>query len=189
MWDWRDCGRKKKKEKKGGEARGTVLIRAARGTTVQVRTEKTEREQKGENTHPHKQTKQRERHAETSIKLTSKNRTEQKAPSNKQTNNNNNHHQAMPLKEYKIVVLGSGGVGKSALTVQFVQGIFVSFFFSLFFVSRALQRAFFFFEKFKFLLLLSFFPKTTHTHIARIYLFHRHGAHISTQSHTQTNTQ
>jgi len=29
------------------------------------------------------------------------------------------------LKEYKIVVLGSGGVGKSALTVQFVQGIFV----------------------------------------------------------------
>jgi len=27
--------------------------------------------------------------------------------------------------EYKIVVLGSGGVGKSALTVQFVQGIFV----------------------------------------------------------------
>ena len=29
------------------------------------------------------------------------------------------------LKEYKLVVLGSGGVGKSALTVQFVQGIFV----------------------------------------------------------------
>merc|ERR1712146_711643 len=28
-------------------------------------------------------------------------------------------------REYKIVVLGSGGVGKSALTVQFVQGIFV----------------------------------------------------------------
>jgi len=28
-------------------------------------------------------------------------------------------------KEYKLVVLGSGGVGKSALTVQFVQGIFV----------------------------------------------------------------
>jgi len=31
----------------------------------------------------------------------------------------------MVLREYKIVVLGSGGVGKSALTVQFVQGIFV----------------------------------------------------------------
>lgn len=31
----------------------------------------------------------------------------------------------MGLKEYKLVVLGSGGVGKSALTVQFVQGIFV----------------------------------------------------------------
>jgi len=31
----------------------------------------------------------------------------------------------MPLKEYKIVVLGPGGVGKSALTVQFVQGIFI----------------------------------------------------------------
>jgi small GTP-binding protein len=30
----------------------------------------------------------------------------------------------MPV-EYKLVVLGSGGVGKSALTVQFVQGIFV----------------------------------------------------------------
>ena len=29
------------------------------------------------------------------------------------------------MKEYKIVVLGSGGVGKSALTVQFVQGIFI----------------------------------------------------------------
>lgn len=27
------------------------------------------------------------------------------------------------MREYKIVVLGSGGVGKSALTVQFVQGI------------------------------------------------------------------
>jgi len=31
----------------------------------------------------------------------------------------------MVLREYKLVVLGSGGVGKSALTVQFVQGIFV----------------------------------------------------------------
>lgn len=31
----------------------------------------------------------------------------------------------MVLVEYKLVVLGSGGVGKSALTVQFVQGIFV----------------------------------------------------------------
>ncbi|KAI9486464.1 MAG: ras related protein 1b [Benjaminiella poitrasii] len=29
------------------------------------------------------------------------------------------------MKEYKLVVLGSGGVGKSALTVQFVQSIFV----------------------------------------------------------------
>ena len=29
------------------------------------------------------------------------------------------------MREYKIVVLGSGGGGKSALTVQFVQGIFV----------------------------------------------------------------
>jgi len=29
------------------------------------------------------------------------------------------------MPDYKIVVLGSGGVGKSALTVQFVQGIFV----------------------------------------------------------------
>eukprot|EP01120_Amphizonella_sp_Union-15-10_P011828 TRINITY_DN5128_c0_g1_i2.p1 TRINITY_DN5128_c0_g1~~TRINITY_DN5128_c0_g1_i2.p1 ORF type:complete len:188 (-),score=39.77 TRINITY_DN5128_c0_g1_i2:74-637(-) len=28
-------------------------------------------------------------------------------------------------QDYRIVVLGSGGVGKSALTVQFVQGIFV----------------------------------------------------------------
>merc|ERR1739848_984060 len=32
---------------------------------------------------------------------------------------------ATTMREYKIVVLGSGGVGKSALTVQFVQGIFV----------------------------------------------------------------
>src|ERR1700733_3151282 len=29
------------------------------------------------------------------------------------------------MREYKIVVLGSGGVGKSALTIQFVQGVFV----------------------------------------------------------------
>ncbi|XP_007174991.1 ras-related protein Rap-1b-like isoform X2 [Balaenoptera acutorostrata] len=29
------------------------------------------------------------------------------------------------MREYKLVVLGSGGAGKSALTVQFVQGIFV----------------------------------------------------------------
>ncbi len=29
------------------------------------------------------------------------------------------------FREYKIVVLGSGGVDKSQLTVQFVQGIFV----------------------------------------------------------------
>merc|ERR1711902_348066 len=33
--------------------------------------------------------------------------------------------QLITMREYKIVVLGSGGVGKSALTVQFVQGIFV----------------------------------------------------------------
>ncbi|CAB3409900.1 unnamed protein product [Caenorhabditis bovis] len=30
------------------------------------------------------------------------------------------------MKEYKIVVLGNGGVGKSALTLQFVQGVFVT---------------------------------------------------------------
>ncbi|KAF1757615.1 hypothetical protein GCK72_014071 [Caenorhabditis remanei] len=29
------------------------------------------------------------------------------------------------MKEFKIVVLGNGGVGKSALTLQYVQGIFV----------------------------------------------------------------
>jgi len=29
------------------------------------------------------------------------------------------------MPDYKVVVLGTGGVGKSALTVQFVQGIFV----------------------------------------------------------------
>lgn len=34
-------------------------------------------------------------------------------------------HTQRRMREYKIVVLGSGGVGKSALTVQFVQGIFV----------------------------------------------------------------
>nr|XP_020480555.1 ras-related protein Rap-1b isoform X1 [Monopterus albus] len=33
--------------------------------------------------------------------------------------------QTVRMREYKLVVLGSGGVGKSALTVQFVQGIFV----------------------------------------------------------------
>nr|XP_025871567.1 ras-related protein Rap-2b [Vulpes vulpes] len=29
------------------------------------------------------------------------------------------------MREYKVVVLGSGGVGKSALTVQFVTGSFI----------------------------------------------------------------
>merc|ERR1711943_66913 len=33
--------------------------------------------------------------------------------------------QTPTMPDYKIVVLGSGGVGKSAITVQFVQGIFV----------------------------------------------------------------
>ncbi|KAJ8269306.1 hypothetical protein COCON_G00119130 [Conger conger] len=35
------------------------------------------------------------------------------------------HRTRCRMREYKLVVLGSGGVGKSALTVQFVQGIFV----------------------------------------------------------------
>ena len=29
------------------------------------------------------------------------------------------------LKEYKLVVVGGGGVGKSALTIQFIQSYFV----------------------------------------------------------------
>ena len=29
------------------------------------------------------------------------------------------------MKEYKVVILGSGGVGKSALTIQFVQSVFI----------------------------------------------------------------
>ena len=29
------------------------------------------------------------------------------------------------LKEYKLVVVGGGGVGKSALTIQFIQSHFV----------------------------------------------------------------
>ena len=29
------------------------------------------------------------------------------------------------MREFKVVVLGSGGVGKSALTVQFVSGCFM----------------------------------------------------------------
>ncbi len=31
-----------------------------------------------------------------------------------------------PLKEYKLVVVGGGGVGKSALTIQFIQSHFVT---------------------------------------------------------------
>lgn len=41
------------------------------------------------------------------------------------TRGNHPDQQGFTMREYKIVVLGSGGVGKSALTVQFVQGIFV----------------------------------------------------------------
>ena len=33
--------------------------------------------------------------------------------------------QALFLREYKLVVVGGGGVGKSALTIQFVQSHFV----------------------------------------------------------------
>ncbi|KAI9298740.1 hypothetical protein K502DRAFT_345842 [Neoconidiobolus thromboides FSU 785] len=29
------------------------------------------------------------------------------------------------MKEYRVVILGAGGVGKSAITVQYVQGVFV----------------------------------------------------------------
>ena len=29
------------------------------------------------------------------------------------------------MRDYKIVVLGAGGVGKSSITVQFVQGVYV----------------------------------------------------------------
>uniref|UniRef100_A0A3B4A2G4 Uncharacterized protein n=1 Tax=Periophthalmus magnuspinnatus TaxID=409849 RepID=A0A3B4A2G4_9GOBI len=32
---------------------------------------------------------------------------------------------SLQMREYKVVVLGSGGVGKSALTVQFVTGTFI----------------------------------------------------------------
>ena len=37
----------------------------------------------------------------------------------------NNRNIYFRMQEYKLVVLGTGGVGKSALTVQFVQNIFV----------------------------------------------------------------
>ena len=37
----------------------------------------------------------------------------------------NNRNLYFRMQEYKLVVLGTGGVGKSALTVQFVQNIFV----------------------------------------------------------------
>ncbi|KYO30332.1 ras-related protein R-Ras isoform X2 [Alligator mississippiensis] len=33
---------------------------------------------------------------------------------------------AMPQEKYKLVVVGGGGVGKSALTIQFIQSYFVS---------------------------------------------------------------
>lgn len=39
------------------------------------------------------------------------------------TKNSTNHTERM--REFKVVVLGSGGVGKSALTVQFVSGCFI----------------------------------------------------------------
>lgn len=35
------------------------------------------------------------------------------------------------MREYKIVVLGSAGVGKSAITVQFVQGLTLSLYFKM----------------------------------------------------------
>ena len=41
------------------------------------------------------------------------------------SSSNSSPNSRTAMREYKIVVLGSGGVGKSALTVQFVQGIFV----------------------------------------------------------------
>lgn len=36
-----------------------------------------------------------------------------------------NVNQFSGMREFKVVVLGSGGVGKSALTVQFVSGCFI----------------------------------------------------------------
>ena len=40
-----------------------------------------------------------------------------------ESQNSTQKERRMPIREFKIVVLGSGGVGKSAITVQFVQGV------------------------------------------------------------------
>ena len=44
---------------------------------------------------------------------------------NNNNNSKSNHNSETKLEEYKIAVVGGGGVGKSAITVQFVQNIFI----------------------------------------------------------------
>lgn len=52
------------------------------------------------------------------------------------------------MREYKIVVLGSGGVGKSALTVQFVQVSACGPLDSFFFESNSFKGFFFNFREY-----------------------------------------
>jgi len=41
------------------------------------------------------------------------------------TSKHNQRHTITPSKTYRVSVVGSGGVGKSALTLRFIQGVFV----------------------------------------------------------------
>ncbi|NXJ06536.1 RAP2C protein, partial [Odontophorus gujanensis] len=52
-----------------------------------------------------------------------------------------------PMREYKVVVLGSGGVGKSALTVQFVTGTFIEKYDPTVFLKLLLKREFLLFDQ------------------------------------------
>lgn len=45
-----------------------------------------------------------------------------KQPAHSTPTQNRRTTQAQFLREYKLVVVGGGGVGKSALTIQFIQG-------------------------------------------------------------------
>lgn len=46
-------------------------------------------------------------------------------PPSKEKQQQQQQRKTTNMREFKVVVLGSGGVGKSALTVQFVSGCFI----------------------------------------------------------------
>ncbi|MCC7159987.1 MAG: hypothetical protein IT281_10690 [Ignavibacteria bacterium] len=71
------------------------------------------------------------------------------------------------MKEYKVVVLGPGGVGKSALTVQFCHSKFVEKY------DPTIEASKYYFKKFIFFVFFSSLPKKPLMFEKDIFIYHR----------------